>query len=78
MIFVCIIVIITVLTIVIVNIACGKKEWKMTCRKCGTVWYVSKKEYMNQTGVQKHFNDICACPSCKSKDAKKETVKRGK
>ena len=73
-----IIVIITVLTIAIVNIACGKKEWKMTCRKCGMVWYVSKKDYMNQTGKQKLIHDICACPSCKSKDAVKETVKRGK
>lgn len=70
-----IVVIITVATVVIVNLATGKKEWKMTCNRCGNVWYVSKKSYMNQTYAAKQINDLMACPNCKSKDAKKENAK---
>ena len=67
--------VITIVTIVVVNLASGKKEWKMTCNHCGTVWFVSKKAYMHQTNAAKQVNDLMACPNCKSKNAKKETVK---
>lgn len=67
--------VITILTIVVVNLATGNKEWKMTCNHCGTEWYVSKKAYMHQTNAAKQINDLMACPNCKSKNAKKETVK---
>ena len=67
--------IITIATIIIVNLATGKKEWKMTCNRCGNVWYVSKKSYMHQTYAQRQINDLMACPNCKSKDAKKENAK---
>lgn len=67
--------IISIITIVVVNIVTGKKEWKMTCNRCGNVWYVSKKKYMHQSYAQRAINDIMACPNCKSKDAKKEDAK---
>jgi Zn finger protein HypA/HybF involved in hydrogenase expression len=72
--FVTIIAIITIITMLVVNLVTGKKEWKMTCNRCGTVWYVSKKSYMHQTYAQRQINDIMACPNCKSKNAKKENV----
>ena len=66
--------VITVITIVVVNLVTGKKEWKMTCNRCGTVWFVSKKSYMNQSYAQRSINDLMACPNCKSKDATKENA----
>ena len=67
-----IVAIITILTMLVVNRVTGKKEWKMTCNQCGTVWFVSKKAYMYQTNAAKQVNDLMACPNCKSKNAKKE------
>lgn len=67
--------VITIATILIVNATTKNKEWKMTCNHCETVWYVNKKSYMNQTYAQRGINDLMACPNCKSKNAKKETVK---
>lgn len=69
------VVVITVATILIVNAVTKNKEWKMTCNHCQTVWYVSKKAYMHQTNAAKQINDLMACPNCKSKNARKETVK---
>lgn len=70
-----VLIVITVATIIVVNLVTGKKEWKMTCNRCGNVWYVSKKSYMNQTNAARSVNDLMACPNCKSKDAKKENAK---
>lgn len=69
------VILVTVIVIVVVNATTKNKEWKMTCNRCGNVWYVSKKSYMNQTYAAKQINDLMACPNCKSKDAKKENAK---
>ena len=63
------------IVIAIVNAVTKNKEWKMTCNHCNTVWYVNKRNYMNQSYYARTINDLCACPNCKSKDAKKENVK---
>ena len=66
--------VIAVIVIAIVNGVTKNKEWKMTCNHCGTVWYVNKKSYMNQSYAARSVNDLCACPNCRSKNAKKENV----